>query len=61
MMAMNPYIDMPLPVNVRIEFDLFARTESLTSDNLVRRCRETEEAVREVVRALNALAYAEGS
>ena len=62
-MAMNPYIDMPLPVNVKVDFDLFARngeTKGATYNYEVESGWE-HRALREVFRALNALAYAEGS
>ena len=59
MMARNPYIDMPLPVAVRIDFDLFARNGAVPGKMGSRGIEaiHEREMLRQVRRAFNVLAY----
>ena len=47
--AVNPYLDLPLPIGVRIDWGFWPDMDA----------HEARDAVRGVVRALNALAYLE--
>lgn len=55
----NPYLDLPLPANVRIDFDLFARNGAQDGPTLHH--TRTTETIALVVRALNHLAYGQVS